>query len=398
MLESFTFKNHGPFREENTIDMRAIESYKEHAYNLANVNGDKIIKVAVIYGANAAGKSQFVDAYRNFRYLVVYSFRDASSDRHIVESRHTPFMFCVDEGQETEYEGVYACDEGMYQYGFSFNADSITSEWLYFTSATTHRRSMVIERKGDSLSFGASVRGECKKYAANIRGSVLALSFMANVKLETEVFDSAFRNITDVLTITSRMCTADISYLLRDYFSIGFDENEKKRLLRFLESIDVEIKDIEVKQNGRDIQVYTKHVGYDGGEYEAPLEIESDGTKKVISLYSRFRTAVERNKGIIVDELDSQLHPVLLRSLVNLFYDQKTQGQLIYTCHTTEFLSNRYVRRDQVWFVDKEEGGQSSLYSLAEFKPRNDASLSLSYLSGRYGAIPNIDEVEMGYE
>lgn len=143
------------------------------------------------------------------------------------------------------------------------------------------------------------------------------------------------------------------------------------------------------------VKVFTLHTGLDEQEYWLPFGYESAGTRKVIALYSIIRLAIKYNRGLIIDEPNIQLHPLLVKYIVDLFHKSKTVGQFIYTTHDTTLLDKRYFRRDQIWFVEKDKFGQSYLYSLAEFKIRNDVSFEKAYLSGLYGGIPTLSELNM---
>ena len=112
----------------------------------------------------------------------------------------------------------------------------------------------------------------------------------------------------------------------------------------------------------------------------------------MIALYSYFDQAIKKGAGLIIDELDAQLHPLLLKYLVDMFKVDNTFGQLIYTGHDTSFLDVKFMRRDQIWIVEKDDAGESEMFSIAEFKPRNDSRLSSAYLSGVFGGIPKILE------
>lgn len=397
MLAYFSFKNHGPFKSECVFDMRAVDAYKEHQSTVARPTKDVgILKIATVYGANAAGKSQFVDAYSCFRRMVSRSFGGV---REAMEESYAPFLFSAESSDaETEYEGMYVDEGGSYRYGFSHNNECVLEEWLYFVNAETRRASMILERDKDGLRLGASVRSECQKYVTDIADDTLALSFFRRLTLETKVFAHVARCIVDILPISSRMCTAEIGYTLRRYFEHDFDEKEKETLLSLLASIDSGISDITVDKSNSGVQVLTHHTGLDGCDYVAPLEIESSGTRKVIALYSYFNAAVAMGKGLLIDELDAQLHPLLLKYLVDMFKREGSSGQLIYTCHDTSLLDKRYIRRDQIWIIEKGIGGASRMYSVAEFKPRKDLRLSSAYLSGVFGGVPTILESDVEEE
>lgn len=393
MLVQFRFKNFGPFRDEAVFDMRAVRAYKEHQDSLI-IEDEKngYLKVAAIYGANASGKTNFVDAYWFFTQLVRWSFSKNDKDRTtpFLESCYRPFIF--DESfrdDDTEFEGVFHHGNIEYKYGFSYNRNQINYEWLYKKSIETNRSSKILERSPDKITLGSSVRS-CEKYLGDIDSDVLALSFFSSLKLRTHVFKDVLDCISSFLAIRPSV-SKNMEALLDSYFEFGFDNEEKIQLLGFLSAIDVGIKDIEVSKNEGKIAVYTFHSNSKGTLDRVPLEIESDGTIKAMSIYSLIRTAVFKDLGIIIDELNMQLHPLLVKYLVDLFTLSSKTAQLIYTTHDTTMLNKRYMRRDQIWFTEKDDTGASSLYSLADYKIRNDESFDKMYLSGVFGAIPELD-------
>lgn len=391
MLVMFRFKNYGPFKEDTTIDMRAIKSYKEHPYNLISACDDySLLKVVAIYGANASGKSNFVDAYRCFSSIVRLSFQknDKEDSTSVLEEQYFPFFF-DDESNESnaEFEGIFHFEGSEYRYGFIYSEKRVEYEWLYKKSLTTNRQSKIFERDPEKVELGSSVKKACEKYLTDIDSDVLALSFFSSLKLRTHVFKETVYCISDFLPVSFSYDNEE-DYMLNRYFDKDFDEDEKPKLLAFLKAIDVGIKDIKVEKNKSKLAVHTYHAGKNNEVYEFPLEIESDGTRRAIAIYSLVRIAALYGKGLIIDELNNQLHPLLQKYLIDLFYEESTHGQLIYTTHDTSLMDKQFMRRDQIWFTSKNSEGVSSLYSLAEFKIRNDKSFAKDYLEGIYGGIP----------
>ena len=396
MLVSFRFKNFGPFKEDTFFDMRAVSEDVKHPDNLITEYADlPLLKVATIYGANASGKTQFVQAYHTFFKIVIFSFSQnnkADDDTPLLAELYNSF-FLDSEAQEEciEFEGIYRLGRHEYKYGFAFDSNSIQYEWLYRTSLVNGRQETILERDGTKIELGDSVKKSCEKYVSNIDSDVLVLSFMRSLKLRTSVFYDVVYCVKDILPVyLSGDFTA--KRLLTSYFEKDFDEEEKENLLKFLKAVDTGIIDIVVEKKGKNTSVYTRHLGKDRVIYEFPISIESDGTRRAIAVYSLIRTACLGNKGLLIDEFHSQLHPLLQKYIIDLFYERCGSGQLIYTTHDTTLLDEKYVRRDQIWFVDKNEAGESSLYSLSEFGFRNECSFETDYLSGRYGGIPNLKD------
>lgn len=392
MLVQFSFKNFGSFKEEAVFDMRAVKAYKEHPYNLI-VEDDKnaFLKVAAIYGANASGKSNFVNAYLCFLSLVSSSFQPKRSNEKesVLETYYRPYLFEDSSANgNTEFEAIFHKDGIEYKYGFIYNKSRIEYEWLYKKTLASSRQSTIIERSPTKCSLGRSVKNSCEKFVENLDEEVLALSFFSSLKLKTPVFINTMMCIQDILPLRMT-CSREIEDTLKYYFS-NFNEKEKTSLMKFLNAIDVGIKDVSVEKNDNKLAVYTYHVGSDGKQRRVSFDIESDGTKKAISVYCYIRIAARYGRGLIIDELNMQLHPLLLKYIIDIIYKSRHGAQLIYTTHDTTLLNRKYMRRDQIWFANKNDAGESELYSLAEFKVRNDESFEKAYLGGAYGAIPEL--------
>lgn len=393
MLVVFRFKNFGPFKDEVTFDMRAVKAYKEHSYNLIVQNSESpLLKVVSIYGANASGKSNFIEAYNFFSSIVLNSFHNKIKEdsASAISRYYFPFAFDDESDQsEAEFEAIYQMNGVEYRYGFTYKAERVEYEWLYRTSLTSKRLSRILDREANKITLGASVRQGCEKYIQNIDSDVLALSFFSSLKLRTHVFQDAIRCVTSILPL-SLSCDRNVEYFLDRYFKNDFNENERPRLLSFLSAIDVGIRDILVEKGKNESLVYAYHDGKNGEKYRLPLKLESAGTRKAMAIYALVRIAVTQGLGLMIDELNNELHPLLQKYIIDLFYEESMEGQLIYTTHDTSLLDRRFMRRDQVWFTSKNEYGESSLYSLAEFKLRNDKSFGADYLGGIFGGIPNL--------
>lgn len=393
MLIMFRFKNFGPFKDEVTFDMRAVKTYREHPYNLiTNEGGLSLLKVVSVYGANASGKSNFIEAYHVFSNIALRSFynKNKESAASAISQYYFPFAFDdVSDQSDSEFEAIYQMNGLEYRYGFTYNAERVEYEWLYRTSPKSKRLSRVLEREPNKIVLGASVKQECEKYIHDIDSDVLALSFFSSLKLRTHAFRDTVQCVASILPL-SLSSEKDVEYFLDRYFKDDFDEIEHPRLLSFLSAVDVGIKDILVEKSKNESLIYAYHDGKNGEKYRLPLKLESAGTRRAIAVYSLVRIAVTEGLGLMIDELHNELHPLLQKYIIDLFYEESTTGQLIYTTHDTTLLDRRFMRRDQIWFTSKNESGEASLYSLAEFKLRNDKSFGADYLSGVFGGIPNL--------
>ena len=175
-------------------------------------------------------------------------------------------------------------------------------------------------------------------------------------------------------------------------FLPGVIDTDKENLLRFLDAIDSGIKDIYYEKSEDRTLVWTEHHDVEGNRYQLSLLRESQGTIKSIMLYILSKWAINNGYTMVIDELNTRLHPLLLKFIIDLFYEHDTQAQLIYTAHDTTLLDRQFFRRDQILFVDKDEYGVSELVALSDYKVRSDASFEKDYLAGFYGGIPSLSD------
>lgn len=393
MLVQFMIKNVLSFRDETILDMTAINAYKEHECNLIDIGAkDKFVRVAAIYGANASGKSNLNIAMRYFQKIVVESLNNVDDGEDAVLKRYyNPFSF-ESNNENSEFQIIEIVGEDEYRYGFEYNSECIVAEWLYRKNLNTNRTSIIFERTTENVEFGASVRKECELYKTQIPTETLVLSFFNKLKLKTEVFKTVYNSIMDTLVVSTDFC--EDQGLLEAMLPQIIDE-EKEDLLRFLNAIDTGIKDIGYDDNEKEISFFTVHKGRDDKYYPLGLYCESEGTIKSIMLFIYARTAILNDKSIFVDELNVKLHPLLLKFIIDLFYNNNSEAQLIYTTHDTTLMDKKFFRRDQIWFVQKDQFGYSELSALSDFNVRSDASFEKDYLAGVYGGIPFLKEYAM---
>lgn len=390
MLVQFMVKNVLSFKEETILDMTAVHAYKEHEYNLITTDTkEKILKVAAIYGANASGKSNLWYAMRYFQSIISKSFNNvADGDETAISKYYNPFF---EEQANSEFQVIEILNGFEYKYGFEYNDNSIVSEWMYRKNRKTNRTSIILERTKDQVRLGASVRKECEVYKDQIPEETLALSFFNKLKLKTEVFRELYSGIMSTLVADTDLF--EDTRTIEQFLPIIIDD-EKDRLMGFVTAIDTGIKDIFYCEDDKKMNFYTVHKG-NGEDHILNLFDESEGTIKSIGFFMYARVAILHNRSMFVDELNVKLHPLLLKFIIDLFYDESSTAQLIYTTHDTTLMDRRFFRRDQIWFVQKDEYGQSELMALSDFKVRADASFEKDYLAGVYGGIPMLGEFSM---
>lgn len=403
MLIWFRFKNYGPFCEEAFFDMRAVKAYKELPDHIMKATNQNVVRTAAIYGANASGKSSFVKAVECFREMIRSSMSNVSEeDSPVINLKqesaltryYNPFRFNQNSKHEpTEFEAAVSLFGTEYQYGFTYDDSSIQYEWLYINKKRG-KQEIVFEREGaQGIQFGERVnQEECRKYIPGLEEQVLLLTFFNQIKLPDSVwkyarfaFTSLFVWDVSLANVSQRWVSARLEEELKK-------ERAMERLTSYLSQIDVNIVDFKVnKQEDQEPKVYTIHVDDNGNRYWMPFEQESAGTIKALALYLMVGNEMDYGCTFVFDEMNAHLHPLLTKYFVNRFYETGVNEQLIFATHDVNLLDKKYMRRDQVWFVEK-KGNEASLFSLADFKDHNDASLQKNYLSGNYGAIPILGE------
>lgn len=312
-------------------------------------------------------------------------------EKNAIDRYYVPFSFeKTEENSEFQIVEIYGGYE--YKYGFEYNAECIVTEWMYRKNLETNRTVTILERTTNNVKFGASVKKECELYKEQIPSETLALSFFNKLKLRTDVFTSVYSAIMSTLVVPTNFC--EDTDILEELLPQVIDR-DKEKLVEFLSAIDTGIQDIFYDDSEKNMKFYTFHKGKDGEEYPLSLYFESEGTIKSIMLFIYARLAVLNGGSIFVDELNIKLHPLLLKFIIDLFYDENSLAQLIYTTHDTTLMDKKFFRRDQIWFVQKDEFGYSELSALSDFKIRSDASFEKDYLAGVYGGIPYIKDFDL---
>ena len=403
MLIQFSFKNFKSFKDEITLDMTA-SSIKEHLDKVIDKDNNKYLKVTAIYGANASGKSNVIEAFSHMKKIILDSFTEEAKWQNIPLKK---FKFDeISKKSTSTFEVFFKYNNETYQYGFELDNYSIKEEWLYKEKKVKYKKfELVFARQNNEFELSK----ELKIYNEMLNGlseKTLILSFLANIKIEDIKNTYEWFKETKVLNLETFYTKDNLSEFLPKELLEG-NLSAKKNFNNFLSDIDVGIKDIKIEEiNSKEknkYNIFSVHLNNDNNEKEyLPISEESDGTLKMISLYSDIEKCINKGGTIFIDELDAKLHPLLTKYLIQKFHNKITNpnnAQLIYTTHDVINLKKEVFRRDEVWFVEKNSKNESYLYSLVEYKNdntkiRNDASYNKDYLLGKYGALPLLKEFE----
>lgn len=440
MLIRFNIENFLSFNENQEFSMSPgrAKMLNDHLIDLEDI---KLLKYGAVYGANAAGKSNFVKALDTAKKIVTRGIdKTIISEKYyrlISENRNLPSSF--------EFE--IRLGKKCYAYGFKaiLSQKKIHSEWLY--DINSKKEKMIFERVVEENSFKKNIsnlsendKSKLKVYIDDIKGmnSNLFLSEMARKsfaeKSELNLFKNLFYWFKEKLVIVYPDTP------LGGVKSL-FSKNENTKLAELLEMFDTGItqfklkvisqeelynskvpakildkifEDFNMKQEIRSVlltvpnnifeisrvskqKTVIKKLFFEHGENNKDIEFEyheeSDGTKRLIELLMIIQeSANSEEKVFVVDEIDRSLHPQLTKKFIELFF-RLTEGvktQLITTTHESELMDLSLLRRDEIWFIERDKNYQSRIFSLDQFKERYDKKVNKAYLEGRYGAVPVI--------
>ena len=409
MLIRFSFKNFKSFKNENCLDMEAT-SLKEHEYNVAKIDNDEYLKVSAIYGANASGKTNVLQAFDYMKKRILVS-DDSKKNSPIDEENIYSFMINNDPiALEVE---ILAKNNKIYKYGFEVLKDKIISEWLF--EKRVNKFYSIFKRESNNVSMKPNKISEL----VNIDERTLFLNIYSKIDRNNEDFSNVYDWFVNSTYLDLGNPNFERFINNRVSLKILSDENYKKELLKFIKTFDSGIEGIKttpdsieaVKSNNGIIDIEVIHKGENGELKALPFYLESNGTRKMFHLFDFFMDALKNGMVLFVDELDAKLHPLLTRYIINLFHNSDTNkgnGQLIYSTHDTVNLNKETFRRDEIWFAEKDKDGISEIYALSDYileddknagkKVRNDATYNKDYLTGRYGAIPVLEEFDINYE
>lgn len=420
MLVGFICSNFASYRQKCVLSMEASSKDEFKYFNTFETKYGAMLKSALIYGANASGKTNFVKALIYMRSMVLGSMLD----KELIK-RNEPFKFSVETaGEPTAFEAAFILDETLYRYGFEIIKGQINKEWLY---KKVNRDTPVFERSSADWE-SIKILGKLKDAEAikkHTRKDALFITTAA--MLNIELADKIIKWFTSLAIFTLEQFSPGYTV---DYLEGGAER--KENVLRYLKKADIGIDDFEmqikdlkldkslkealitnspvglfpiknfssVDVKGREVDIRTRHSVYGSNKevvetVELPfLKYQSQGTIKFFELLGPMLECIEQGKVLIVDEIDARLHCAIVRLILSLFntIDKNPKNaQLICNTHDVLLLEED-IRRDQIWFVQKNQYGESELYSLNDFNNvrKNDPILK-KYLLGVYGAIPLLD-------
>ena len=386
MLLQFSVTNHRSIKNTAVISMKAAAD-KTMKEVLISPDGKKeLVPVMAIYGANAAGKSNVIHALLMMREMICGSLAKPLKG---TELPYEPFAFTDYCKKPTELDIIYYHNGIKYSYGFSFDREKIISEYLYHWP--NGREALIFSREKNRYEFRESIQEQLTLAGRTSENRLYLTSSSEWNCAQTEKAYMWFRNNLNGL-IESGISDATTIEAIRK------GGEEKQRILKEMLLADLGICNVEVTGTKEKPVISTVHqLTDDNGKqkkFTLLLGQESVGTQRFFSRIGMWIEAMNSGSVLVVDEIEASMHPLLTRHLIEMIQDQainKNHAQLIFTTHDTGLLDLKLLRRDQIWFAEKDEKNmQTDIYALTEFSPRKDENIARGYLQGRYGAIPYI--------
>ena len=411
MLIQFTLENFLSYREEQCFSFLASAERGHETYLISEeTSGYKALqKAALLYGANASGKSNLLKALAFLKSMVMtgHGFK---KDENIL--RNSFKLDIAKQKEPTRFELIFIEDSTRFSYGIAFTENAIVSEYLYHWPEG--RKATIFERNGQEFRFTKKIE-EQKALAGRTLPIAPYLSVATNWNLDLTT--PAYRWITQRLAVSvPNPLQASQGYLNPAWrtYTASILEKANAEILNLLHAADFSITYLSAKSrtvNEAEIpplfapqiretlkagvlwDIRTSHSGVDdaGSPVQVPFNLleESLGTQRFFEMLGPWLDVLSSEKVFFMDEFDTGLHPVLAEYLLSHFLRTANRSQFAFTTHNTNFLSSGFLRRDQVWLTEIDPRTHSTdLYSLAELGIRNDHNLEKGYLAGKYGGIP----------
>lgn len=421
MLLEFRVKNFRSIAEEQVFSLVAGKSTRgkaEYSTDTQNSIAPYAVNVATIAGPNASGKSNLVKAMEFFRYFILNSFKENTIDSEIPTE---PFKLDAElEESPSEFEVSFVHLEQFYQYGFVLDKKRIYQEWLYTRPKKSNTRTRTLFNRAYNSKdktylwkISSSIKGEKEVWQNSTRENALFLSTAAQLNA------TDFSAVLGWLKTHFKIMNIQRTELVHNSFYTAeqcLHKKNRKDILNFIQSIDVDIIDLESREEDiilpkeflslmkdklpeeistqskfKTLELFTYHKTRNGGRKAFDFDEESDGTRAFISMSGPLIDVLKNGRTLVVDELQNSLHPLALRYIVELFMNPQlnTNGaQLIFTTHDTNIFDT--LTKDQIWLVKKGTDFSTKLIPLSDFNIRSKGAFGRAYLAGKFGALPNV--------
>ena len=418
MLVEFRVSNYRSIGDEQILSMVPSMNQKEFPENILSQGKHNALIALSVYGANSSGKSNLVNALSVMVYIIARSHMWPSNQ----QLPYDPFL--LREGyreKETVLEATFLVGDIRYRYGFAYDKNSILREWLMRKSVG--REVNLFSRENDTIDVTAGLKGNSKNISAAIdatkdNGLFLSALDALNIEEAKEII-RWFGNVKVISGLHPEQ------YKLQ---TISMLENpQEARIVKdYLGSLSLNIKDVGLRKRENDVPgvfqglmsyvVTAFHTYYDKDKQPTQEPVvwdwdsrESSGSTKALNLSGAILSTLKSGGVLVIDEIEAFMHPIMTLKTIELLLDRETNkknAQIVFATHDTNLLSSAHLRRDQIYFAEKNEWESTELYSLSDFKyitqkdgqelserERPDADKEGRYIEGRYGAIPLLGNI-----
>ena len=411
MLEEFLVENFRSMKNEQILSLAASNRKDKEDSNILQYNANytdkvnRVLPTVALYGPNASGKSTLLSALHTMRRIIVRPVSDDSTELPIV-----PFLLDDNRSKSSTFQVILIIDKIRYQYGFCASDSQVDQEWLYAWPKGRLQVWLDRDEKQNAWKIGDQITGSKETWRKATRKNALFLStaIMLNSRTVRPIYNWFNRRLKI------------IEGGIRTPFSTNkrIEDGDTELILEFLQSADLAVNDVRLEtidsernvnlsdddesnekyriMNRRFKKPLLSHITKEGESVEFELRDESGGTRALYGWAGTWINSLTTGDTLIVDELDTHLHPFVARFLIELFHNpeiNRSDAQLIFTTHNTSLLNRKIFRRDQIWFCERNQRGESILFPFSNFKTRNDLmNWEFSYLNGRFGGIPDIKE------
>ncbi|NDV64056.1 ATP/GTP-binding protein [Bacteroides sp. 224] len=395
MIINFYVQNFGSIKDRQTLSFEADKSKHLEDYYVFQVNENlRLLKMALIYGSNASGKTMILRALQFLKELVLLPLEKKTEPLDF-----EPFLFDENTPHENTILGIEFIQARVrYEYEVEFNQKTIIKEELYNYNphkANVFKRTTDIEKQFSQITFGGKIKGNSifkKTLEANTLWNNTVIGGFLKTNIESKELTDVknwFDNYLSPLIFPETNLENAATTVAGELNSV------KNTIIQILKKADFNISDVLIKKEDADVELKFEHT-IKGKQYLLPFEYESRGTKRYYMFALLLNALITLPVGIPIDEIDSSLHPDLFEHFLITFLLNSQQSQLIATTHNREILNNRDLfRNDAIWIVDRTEECSTELYSLVDFDTsviRNTSNIYNAYKAGKFGGVPNLGD------
>lgn len=430
MVLEIKIKNFRSFKTEQILSFEASSDTDNEEYYVVKIGKHRVLKNAVIFGANASGKTNIIHAFYFIKEITTNPRYDKTQS-----TSHLPFLFDNEYVYSPgEFEITFFINDTKYHYKIILDSEIIYQEKLnvYLSSKPTMVFSRIYDKNKKISNFKANTKfysdsDEILKLKANLINNTTVIAAFAKSNIDFAELEKVYNYFSTVWMPVIASKTELFNYSL-DYYDKNYNDEYYSFIIDFLKKADYNIEHLELEKveipsddiikiadnpmipnalknqmfqsNKKFIRknlLFKHNINNEINSRQFPVDLESLGTKRMFGFTAPLYELLKHNKFLTIDEIDSSLHPDLIEFILKVFVVNSQRSQLIFNTHNINLLNNKdLIRKDIVWFTEKQADGSTDLYSLDDFNIRKELSYFNAYKLGKIGALPQIGSSNMG--